>query len=108
MWPGHRSDGDRPSEASRVAGDLTRVRDRLDDEDQHSAESSAMLLAEGLSALDDLPVDATLAAALLNGAVNEAALWIAQGRDAGLVETALQRLVGSLRQSSNTGVGARP
>ena len=75
---------------------------------QGDAESSAMLLAEGLSALDDLAVDATLAAALLNGAVNEAALWIARGGDAQLVETALQRLVGSLRQSSDTGVGPRP
>ena len=50
------------------------------------AAHSGRLLADGLGALDDLAVDPAAAAALLNGAMNEAALWIAAGGDAALAE----------------------
>ena len=55
------------------------------------------LLADGLGALDDLAVDPAAAAALLDGAMTEAALWIAGGGDRLMAERGLLRLIGSLR-----------
>ena len=55
-------------------------------------------LAEGLGALDDLAVEPAAATALLNGAMNEAALWIAAGGDAAEAERGLLRLIASLRR----------
>ena len=60
---------------------------------------SGRLLADGLGALDDLVVDPSAAAALLNGAMNEAALWISSGGDPALAEQGLLRIIGSLRCS---------
>ncbi|WP_265521175.1 TetR/AcrR family transcriptional regulator [Oerskovia flava] len=62
------------------------------------AENSVRLLAEGLAALDNLAVDAGAAGALLSGAMNEAALWIAQGGDPDLAEAALRRMIAALRR----------
>lgn len=64
------------------------------------AQNAAALLSEGLSALDDLAIDPQAAGALLNGAMNEAALWIASGGDATLIEPGLVRLINSLRAPS--------
>lgn len=61
------------------------------------ARNSARLLAEGLAELDDLAIDPSAASALLNGAMNEAALWIAGGGDPALAEDGLVRMIGSLR-----------
>ena len=61
------------------------------------AAHSGTLLVSGLRALDDLAVDAGAAAALLDGAMNEAALWIADGGDADQAERGLLRVIGSLR-----------
>ncbi|GEK22339.1 TetR family transcriptional regulator [Cellulomonas xylanilytica] len=58
---------------------------------------SGRLLVDGLGALDDLAVDPAAAAALLNGAMNEAALWIAAGGDAALAEHGVLRMIRSLR-----------
>jgi len=55
------------------------------------------LLADGLGALDDLAVDPAAAAALLDGAMTEAALWIAGGGDMLMAEQGLLRLIRSLR-----------
>ena len=63
------------------------------------AAHSGRLLADGLGALDDLAVDPGAAAALLNGAMNEAALWIAAGGDAALAEQGVLRMIRSLRHS---------
>ncbi len=65
---------------------------------QTDAENSARLLAEALAALDDLVVDAGAAGALLSGAMNEAALWVAEGGDLELAEAALLRMISSLRR----------
>lgn len=65
------------------------------------AENSARLLAEGLSALDDLAVDAPAATALLSGAMNEGALWILDGGDPALIDAGLIRLVASLRSADS-------
>lgn len=61
------------------------------------AEHSGQLLDEGLAALPDLAVDPAAAAALLNGAMNEAALWISEGGDARAAESGLVRILGALR-----------
>ena len=62
------------------------------------AAAAGQQLADGLTALDDLEVDPAAATALLNGAMNEAALWIAAGGDAGEAERGLLRIIGSLRR----------
>ena len=62
------------------------------------AAHSGRLLADGLGALDDLAVDPAAAAALLNGAMNEAALWIASGGDPAVAEEGLLRIVRALRR----------
>lgn len=61
------------------------------------SENSAVLLGEGLNALDDLAVDAAAAAALLSGAMNEGALWVAAGGDPAFIDAGLVRLISSLR-----------
>ncbi|TDE89257.1 TetR family transcriptional regulator [Occultella glacieicola] len=62
------------------------------------ADHSAHLLAEGLAELDDLAVDPGAAGALLGGAMNEAAIWIADGGDPILAEAALNRMIDALRR----------
>jgi AcrR family transcriptional regulator len=62
------------------------------------SQHSAHLLAEGLAALDDLAVDPGAAGALLSGAMNEAAIWIADGGEPALAEAALNRMIDSLRR----------
>lgn len=62
------------------------------------ADNSARLLGEGLAALEDLAVDAGAAGALLSGAMNEAALWVASGGDIERAEVALLRMIRSLRR----------
>ena len=64
---------------------------------ESDAENSARLLAEGLSELDDLSVDPAAAGALLSGAMNEAALWIAGGGQPQLAEQALVKMIAALR-----------
>ncbi|WP_308115417.1 MULTISPECIES: TetR/AcrR family transcriptional regulator [unclassified Rhodococcus (in: high G+C Gram-positive bacteria)] len=54
-------------------------------------------LAEGLRALPDLAVDADAATALLSGAMNDGALWIAEGGDPDAVLTALTVMLRGLR-----------
>ena len=66
---------------------------------QLDAVHSGRLLVDGLSALDDLAVDPSAAAALLSGAMNEAALWIAAGGAPALAEEGLLRIIGSLRRA---------
>lgn len=65
---------------------------------QADADNSARLLGEGLAALEDLAVDAGAAGALLSGAMNEAALWVAAGGDPESAEAALLRMIRSLRR----------
>jgi len=64
---------------------------------ESDAENSARLLAEGLAELDDLSVDPAAAGALLSGAMNEAALWIAGGGHPQLAEQALVKMIAALR-----------
>ena len=63
-------------------------------------EASGRLLEEGLGAQADLLVAPAAAVALLNGAMNEGALVIAEGGDAAEVEQGLIRMVRSLRSNS--------
>lgn len=63
------------------------------------AAHSGRLLVDGLRALDDLVVEPAAAAALLNGAMNEAALWVAAGGDADEAERGALRIIRSLRRS---------
>lgn len=62
------------------------------------ADNSARLLEKVLDTLEDLAVDAAAAGALLSGAMNEAALWIAGGGASPLAEAALRRMISSLRR----------
>lgn len=62
------------------------------------AAHSGRLLTDGLGALDDLAIDPAAADALLNGAMNEAALWIAAGGDAALAEQGVLRMIRALRR----------
>ncbi|WP_114559997.1 TetR/AcrR family transcriptional regulator [Desertihabitans aurantiacus] len=72
------------------------------------AEHSGRLLEQGLAGLTDLAVDPAAAAALLSGAMNEAALWVAEGGDREAAESGLQRLVGSLRRRPSDADGPPP
>lgn len=61
------------------------------------SEHAGRMLAEGLRALPDLAVDADAATALLSGAMNDGALWIAEGGDPDAVLTALTVMLRGLR-----------
>lgn len=66
---------------------------------QLDAEGSGRLLEEGLRALPDLAVDPGAASALLSGAMNEAALWVAGGGDQVAAEQGLRLLLTALRRA---------
>lgn len=61
------------------------------------ARHSARLLEEGLESLIGPEEDRGAIAALLSGAMNEAAMWIAEGGDIASAERALSRVLRSLR-----------
>jgi len=62
-------------------------------------ETSGQLLIDGLRELPDLAVPAEAADVLLNGAMNDAALWIARGGDAAPVEAGLLLMIRALRRA---------
>lgn len=61
-------------------------------------EHGGRLLDEGLRALPDLAIDPDAAAALLDGAMNELAMWLAAGGDPHAGEAGLRRIIRSLRR----------
>ena len=64
------------------------------------AENAGRMLAEGLHALPDLAVDADAATALLSGAMNDGALWIAEGGDPEAIRRALVVMMRGLRRGA--------
>ena len=62
-------------------------------------ETSGQLLIDGLRELPDLAISAEAADVLLNGAMNDAALWIARGGNAAAVEAGLLLMIRALRRA---------
>ena len=61
------------------------------------AQGSQRLLREGLDALDDLAVDVGAATAVLSGAMNELALWLADGGSTDVALATLRHVLHGLR-----------